>query len=35
MEILFKGTVIKKKNYDLDDIEDMIADLEEDSRLCN
>jgi len=24
MEILFKGTVIKKKNYDLDEIEDMI-----------
>jgi len=28
MEILFKGTVIKKKNYDIDEIEDMIADLE-------
>jgi V/A-type H+-transporting ATPase subunit I len=28
MEILFKGTVIKKKNYDVNEIEDMIADLE-------
>ena len=28
MEILFKGTVIKKKNYEIDEIEDMIADLE-------
>ena len=28
MEILFKGTVIKKKNYDIDEIENMIADLE-------
>ena len=28
MEILFKGTVIKKKNYDIDEIEGMIADLE-------
>ena len=28
MEILFKGTVIKKRNYDIDEIEDMIADLE-------
>ncbi len=28
MEILFKGTVIKKKNYDLDEIEDIITDLE-------
>jgi V/A-type H+-transporting ATPase subunit I len=28
MEILFKGTVIKKKNYNIDEIEDMIADLE-------
>ena len=28
MEILFKGTVFKKKNYDIDEIEDMIADLE-------
>ncbi len=27
MEILFKGTVIKKKNYDIDEIEGMIADL--------
>jgi V/A-type H+-transporting ATPase subunit I len=28
MEILFKGTVIKKKNYNIDEIEDMITDLE-------
>ncbi len=28
MEILFKGTVIKKKNYDIDEIENMIAELE-------
>ena len=28
MEILFKGTVIKKKNYDINEIEDMLADLE-------
>jgi len=28
MEILFKGTVIKKRNYDIDEIEDMIVDLE-------
>jgi len=28
MEILFKGTVIKKKNYDINEIEDIIADLE-------
>ena len=28
MEILFKGTVIKKKNYEIDEIEDLIADLE-------
>ena len=28
MEILFKGTVIKKKNYDIDEIEGLIADLE-------
>ena len=28
MEILFKGTVIKKKNYDLNEIEDIITDLE-------
>ena len=28
IEILFKGTVIKKKNYDIGEIEDMIADLE-------
>jgi len=28
LEILFKGTVIKKKNYDIDEISDMIADLE-------
>jgi len=28
MEILFKGTVIKKKNYDLNEIEDIIVDLE-------
>ena len=28
MEILFKGTVFKKKNYEVDEIEDMINDLE-------
>ena len=28
MEILFKGTVIKKKNYNIDEIENLIADLE-------
>ena len=28
MEILFKGTVIKKKNYEIDEIANMIADLE-------
>ncbi len=28
MEILFKGTVIKKKNYEIEEIEDLIADLE-------
>ncbi|MEK0345738.1 MAG: ATPase, partial [Nitrosopumilus sp.] len=28
MEILFKGTIIKKTNYDIDEIEDMIVDLE-------
>jgi len=28
MEILFKGTVIKKKNYDIGEIEGLIADLE-------
>ena len=28
MEILFKGTVIKKKNYNIDEIEDILADLE-------
>ncbi len=28
MEILFKGTVIKKKNYDIDEIEGLITDLE-------
>jgi V/A-type H+-transporting ATPase subunit I len=27
MEILFKGTVIKKKNYEINEIEDMINDL--------
>ena len=27
MEILFKGTVIKKKNYEIDEIEDMVNDL--------
>ena len=27
MEILFKGTVIKKKNYEIDEIEHMINDL--------
>lgn len=29
MEILFKGTVIKKKKYDIDEIESMIQDLEQ------
>lgn len=28
MEILFKGTVIKKKNYNIDEIENLITDLE-------
>jgi len=28
MEILFKGTVIKKKNYNINEIEDMITELE-------
>ncbi|MGI0056261.1 MAG: V-type ATP synthase subunit I [Nitrosarchaeum sp.] len=28
MEILFKGTVFKKKNYDMDEIEDLIVELE-------
>ncbi|MGI0003737.1 MAG: V-type ATP synthase subunit I [Candidatus Nitrosotenuis sp.] len=28
MEILFKGTVIKKKQYELDEVETMISDLE-------
>lgn len=28
MEILFKGTVFKKKKYELDEIEEMVADLE-------
>ncbi len=28
MEILFKGTVIKKRNYNIDEIENLIADLE-------
>ena len=28
MEILFKGTVIKKKNYDINELDDMISDLE-------
>ena len=27
MEILFKGTVIKKKNYEINEIEDMVEDL--------
>ncbi|MBS1267482.1 MAG: hypothetical protein MAG458_00182 [Nitrosopumilus sp.] len=27
MEILFKGTVIKKKNYEINEIEEMVADL--------
>jgi len=27
MEILFKGTVIKKKNYEIDEIEDLVNDL--------
>ena len=29
MEILFKGTVIKKKKYNVDEIENMISDLEQ------
>ncbi len=28
MEVLFKGTVIKKKHYELDEIETMVSDLE-------
>ncbi len=28
MEILFKGTVIKKKKYEVDEIENMVSDLE-------
>ncbi|RNJ79413.1 MAG: ATPase [Nitrosopumilus sp. H8] len=28
MEILFKGTVIKKKDYDVGEIEDLVADIE-------
>ncbi len=28
LEIMFKGTVIKKKKYELDEIEDMVGDLE-------
>lgn len=28
MEILFKGTVFKKKNYEIDEIENMVSDLE-------
>lgn len=31
MEILFKGTVIKKKQYELDEIETMVSDLEQKS----
>jgi len=31
MEILFKGTVIKKRKFELDEIENMIADLEKNS----
>lgn len=33
LEIMFKGTVIKKKKYELDEIEDMVGDLEKDLRL--
>ena len=29
MEILFKGTVFKKKKYDVDEIENMVTELEE------
>ena len=31
MEILFKGTVIKKKDYEINEIEDMVADLNKES----
>ena len=27
MEILFKGTIIKKKDYEIDEIEDMVEQL--------
>ena len=29
LEILFKGTVIKKKDYEIDEIEDMVSDLQD------
>ena len=28
LEILFKGTIIKKKDYEIDEIEEMVADLQ-------
>ena len=31
MEIMFKGTVIKKKEYEIDEIEDMVEDLEKEA----
>ena len=31
MEIMFKGTVIKKKDYEINEIEDMVADLEKEA----
>ena len=31
MEILFKGTIIKKKDYEINEIEDMVADLNKES----
>lgn len=33
MEVLFKGTVIKKKQYELDEIETMVSDLEKKTPL--
>jgi len=33
MEILFKGTVIKKKNYEIDEIEDMVTDIRKNTPL--
>ena len=35
MEILFKGTVIKKDQYQLDDLKAMVEDLEKKLKLLN